>query len=270
MATLFHPLLGLQAMPNNWRKNLFIINTKHPPELVPGLKLLTDDLSFYYFVNKINKGDTFLDRFVTFIISTIFFLPAMLYRWSLKSTCWLYFPLIYIISTPKWFTTDDQFEPALLVKLLNSSREENIKRFMVVPAIIISAYSTHLINQLACIKADFLITNKFIYLWNFNWNALTPWLGCSLINALITYKIYTFSDKANKAWTLLKETNPLATPLKQHVNILLWMSQSRSLFSALGLFSALIYAILALNEIDLLFLPDWLSFLNLIYGKYLP
>ena len=83
------------ALSENWRYILWGLDLLQVPELVPDTSAHRKSLSLSYWIGEIRAGDV-LVRFISIVVISIFFLPAFLYRWSLKSTCWLYLPLIYL------------------------------------------------------------------------------------------------------------------------------------------------------------------------------
>jgi hypothetical protein len=95
IATLRYLGPGFINLADNWRHSILVIDFVHPPELIPGLDDLTEKLSFFSILKELHSSDV-LDRTIDFSVVSILFLPAILYRWSLKSTAWLYLPLLYI------------------------------------------------------------------------------------------------------------------------------------------------------------------------------
>lgn len=93
LATFSHPLAGLQAIPTNWRHLVWHSDLRDPPELVPG----HDDTSFRVLVEEFKEGGQgFNDYLLYFLIFFIFYLPVLLWRWSIKSTAWFYLPLLWV------------------------------------------------------------------------------------------------------------------------------------------------------------------------------
>ena len=102
VASLRHIHRGAAAFPKNWRHTLFQIDLRCAPELVPGIgdeiPRLKLGSAIKYFVS---GTDTNIGtKFYGAILITIFFIPSLLYRYSIKSTCWLYLPLIYLAHLP--------------------------------------------------------------------------------------------------------------------------------------------------------------------------
>ncbi|MBF0098170.1 MAG: hypothetical protein HQM04_04040 [Magnetococcales bacterium] len=98
-ATLAHPWYGLRSLPANWRRVLWVLDLRHPPELVPDLQLWTKAFSVVEIQN-ILLAPGLLKKLFGLLAFACFFLPAMLYRWSIKSTLWLYWPLLWLESGP--------------------------------------------------------------------------------------------------------------------------------------------------------------------------
>lgn len=104
-----HPLTSLQAIPKNWYRIVLAMDMRHPPELLPGMesqryqgiKDRFDGLCFHEYLRKTTNGDIF-SKIFNGIMIPILFLPAWLYRWSLKSSALFYLPFLWIIiKTPR-------------------------------------------------------------------------------------------------------------------------------------------------------------------------
>ncbi|CAD6879946.1 hypothetical protein [Methylomonas albis] len=92
-ASLRYCRSGLANLPNNWQQLLWIVDVKHEPELIPGLNQTTDDLS----LNRLLSDD---QKFATYPVAVVLFLPALLWRWSLKSTLWMWWPVALLLRRP--------------------------------------------------------------------------------------------------------------------------------------------------------------------------
>ena len=100
VATLSHPWCGLLALPDNWRRVLWVLDSRHPPELVPGLSRWTRSFSLVE-IRGILRAPGMVRKLFGLLAFGCFFLPAILYRWSLKSTVWLYWPLLFLETVPR-------------------------------------------------------------------------------------------------------------------------------------------------------------------------
>ena len=111
-ATVRHLWSGAVAMPDNWWRTLFVVDLLYPPELIPGYTR-SDFFTISYFAERIKQSENIIEQFICSGALVILYAPAYLYRLSIKSTCWFYFPLIYIMRAP-WYAT----KPALLGDIL--------------------------------------------------------------------------------------------------------------------------------------------------------
>lgn len=98
-ATMCYPLTGLVQLPQNWRETLLVIDFTHPPELLPQASTIIPALSVkkIWAARKANKG---IDHLYTSTFIAICYLPALAYRWSLKASAWLWFPLSLALTPP--------------------------------------------------------------------------------------------------------------------------------------------------------------------------
>ncbi len=99
-STLRHWKEGWRRLSVNWRSLVWAHDLRRPPELLPGIHR-HPELSDFGIGKILNlyKSDSGAKRvFWIFMAATslpIFFLPAWLYRLSLKSTCWFWWPLVF-------------------------------------------------------------------------------------------------------------------------------------------------------------------------------
>ena len=100
VATLRHLRPGLHTLPQNFRRLTLCTSPRQEPELVPGLVPGTTDFTFIDVLQRIRK-ETGLQRTAAYLsygpFLPIWFLPGWLYRVSLKSTTWLWWPLTFLI-----------------------------------------------------------------------------------------------------------------------------------------------------------------------------
>ena len=111
---LKHPIITISYIPTNWKRIALYTDFLHPPEIIPGLesKITTDtegkynidELLFSEYLKEmiwesfIKAKDIF--DYIIGLLGLLFILflyvPALIYRWSLKSTSVVYVPLIYL------------------------------------------------------------------------------------------------------------------------------------------------------------------------------
>jgi hypothetical protein len=97
-ATVANLSAGIRAFPRNWQYLAFSTDILQAPELIPNLPK-THELQFEKFWNDLDFNDL-SDILISVLYRPVLYLPSLLYRYSLKSTAWLYLPLIYIAYLP--------------------------------------------------------------------------------------------------------------------------------------------------------------------------
>ena len=120
------PLPTIKSIPKNWERAVLATDSFTPPELLPTIRKY-QDLDFFYFPNGIklvNNSIRFQDLSlpnkiaaycVTLPVFTIPLVPIMLFRWSLKSTAYFYYPFVWIANAKQI-----ESKPAWLKKLVRS------------------------------------------------------------------------------------------------------------------------------------------------------
>jgi hypothetical protein len=106
-ATVVNFPVGLSQFPKNWYQLTLRQDFRTPPDLIPGLPV---DHQFNF--AQMMKPDS-VDKFNTIFRLfgfLFFFLPAIIYRISLKSTAWLYLPVIWMAHTPVKLREGDKQE----------------------------------------------------------------------------------------------------------------------------------------------------------------
>lgn len=85
---------GLRALPANLRRVLFLVDSAQAPELVPDIREVTPEQSFEGFLTRMREeADWWFKPFLALLIAC-WALPTFFYRFSLKSTIWLYVPIL--------------------------------------------------------------------------------------------------------------------------------------------------------------------------------
>lgn len=91
-ATLSYPLAGLTQLPQNWRETLLVVDCFHPPELLPQASSIDPTFSAKGSW-EMQKNWTVANKLLGLIPLFAWYFPALIYRWSLKASAWLWFPL---------------------------------------------------------------------------------------------------------------------------------------------------------------------------------
>ena len=95
-----HLYQGITNLPKNWRETLFAIDFTHYPELIPDAKKISHELDSKYILNELFSKNGFRRKFNSTFILIFWYPPAQIWRWSLKATLWLWFPLTLLLRPP--------------------------------------------------------------------------------------------------------------------------------------------------------------------------
>lgn len=99
IATLRHPIFGLRTLPRNWSETLLIVDLFHSPELLPRAGSVNEMFSLRG-LWQLTDQNYLSNRVLTVILSIAWYLPAIAYRWSLKASAWLWWPLAIALTPP--------------------------------------------------------------------------------------------------------------------------------------------------------------------------
>jgi hypothetical protein len=96
VGVLREPAAAIQAIPTNWARVTLATDTFFAPELVPEHPVRT----FQSFMLWVRKGPSHTSTQLRWMLApltiAVVFLPALLYRWSLKVTSIIYAPLVFV------------------------------------------------------------------------------------------------------------------------------------------------------------------------------
>jgi len=121
VTTVFtNPVLSIRTIPENWQRIVLCLDSHMPPEVVPGIEShpIGQSVPLFRFSDFIRQQSSSqsnypnwsgVNRFLLLPLSSAYlysaatllvlllFLPALVYRWSIKGTFVLYAPLVYIV-----------------------------------------------------------------------------------------------------------------------------------------------------------------------------
>lgn len=188
-ATLKHFSSGCDYFSDNWRENMFFIDPFHPVYLIPG----DDKFEARNYVRDLYKKETF-DGWIALFYYFFIYVPAFIYRWSIKSTFWFYWPVLYIQSGQLKQTREkDTFN-----RTITSHPLEKLRLFLAFATLATSVYFSFS-------KPTFLdihSTNPamiFPYLLAIDITAIKPWQWLQIATAILTIVLWS------KAWTIALE-----------------------------------------------------------------
>lgn len=98
LASLRHLRSGLAAFSGNWANTVLILDPAHLPELLPRAGEIAVDFSLPHLLRVRAKSEWPLKVLLIFII----YLPALLYRWNIKASWWLWGPVALMLRPAAW------------------------------------------------------------------------------------------------------------------------------------------------------------------------
>jgi len=197
---VMHPLDALIAIPSNWVRNCLCVDLTHPPEIIPGTETSSEEISMFQFTRhligikmapRIFKNWTVFVGLISIILPIFFFLfiPAIIMRFSMKSTAIVWMPLLWIIpkATPK-----TQLETRL--NLVNKSSWGRFVVFLSAGTVLLFTAKLLLyigIAELASLWNNLSFAPSLTEL--IEPNAVPPWQIASLSNSLIAIGLFWFA-----------------------------------------------------------------------------
>ncbi len=180
--------LGLRMLPGNFRRLALCTSPLQVPELVPGLPAgetkftLPDAIAdLKRQARSVDWGDKVLGAVLQIAIIAFCFLPAWLYRFTLKSTAWFWWPLAFLGSDLQQAREPRLFHRRLLHSLWGWTNI--VLSFGTVAAFV----CFHLFPQFLAAPDNPLLTNLG-YLVVVDW-AVPPWQLLALVSALLSLAI---------------------------------------------------------------------------------
>jgi hypothetical protein len=274
-ATIRFLHLGVQALPRNFWRLALCTSPKQVPELVPGLPSgetrfsLTSMLSEY---RRNYESPRQLDRFAVTVVyapvMALWFIPAWLYRFSLKGTAWLWWPLANLMSPPKIAKNPDWFH-AQVMETRWSRNMRIFSYFSIITFVTVSLWRT--LNEGALPNNPFL--NAVGYALSIDWVS-TPWQLLGVAGALLSLATVYLVDWDFRKYRVAVETRDtvLAAEAIRHFGRIERLARVRTmLFIAYCVIVAL-HAVLVFNHQACVFTPsrNLQSWSKAIYGDRTP
>jgi hypothetical protein len=228
-------------LPDNWWRTLFVTDIWCAPELVPGYTR-NDFFNLSYMYERMRKSNTLAERQFSLIGLIVLYVPAYLYRLTIKSTCWLYLPLVYIVSRPSTERT-----PEILSSFLWRDPREWWRRFLMFVTFacyFIFNYS----DPSSLLNPSWLESLRRIFA--FNIFSIHSWQFFNLTSASITLGLLLYSGQF-RALVEESATDPTQRESARNSAVFIeWAMRLRNYSTALLLVIAVVYAALLLTPIS--------------------
>jgi hypothetical protein len=267
-ATAYFPWSGFWNIPANFKRTLFVIDLRHPAELIP------DFLG--NFINTsgemlllLSKREGIWDTVMGVAGYLVFFIPAYLYRLSIKSTCWLYLPLVYIASERDFAWTSEH-----LIDRLMRGGWEWWRRILAVSTLIafavttLASISAHELGDLTHGIVPPKIISPLEFMFQFDFSGRW-WQYCSLAGALITGWLFLEAKEIRVDMRHANEPQRQAAVTRQ-VDRVKFAMRVRNVLSIALILMIGVHALLAYSPVAP-YLPAYvLRGLGWFYGSYMP
>lgn len=264
LATVRHPLLGLKALPENWKRTLFVQDIKMLPEVVPGYNR-EDVLNPEYIWR--NRRAT-LDSTHRLIFFAAIIAAPYFYRLSIKSTIWASWSLAYINSDP-YLSKYPQF----LSETLRRSPLERFRRKVALASVVIFLVpiAASILSNSAADILNSVAVSPLGLLFIADLSDITPVQVVNLVSAGITLLIWAwlkdFEIKIDHA-TMYDEVD---RGMRTHARLIEIGLRTRNVTSILFYSLFLIYSVLWLHPSWLRHFPNLIIWImQIIYGQKMP
>ncbi|MBF0628238.1 MAG: hypothetical protein HQL91_08445 [Magnetococcales bacterium] len=267
-ATWRHPIKGVVNLSTNWNRTVWCTDLFQIPDFIPGISR-SHALHFSNFT-KFSYNDGIFEVPFILLTSIIFYAPAMIYRWSLKSTFWFYWPLVFLYKKPNTALTSGLQSPQQIVNDLAVGIKEKFRRFLGLCILISFFIGSFNFFELHALHSQHAIVTLLKLYIVFDWHSLASWHWLNLFNIIITIKIWFMADQMNR----FMDRNPilpLDMLLEKKFNTLFMFALIRNLYTILGLIFGFGFVLLYWNNITPNQIASWpgLSFLNVFYPSHL-
>jgi len=272
-ATMVYLPKGLESLPRNFRRLVICTSPAQVPELIPGLNAAETKLHWFTFAGSLSVIET-LRRHVgivwimqTSIQTALIFLPAWLYRISLKSTFWFWWPLTLLGGEVKYIKDPGLYHEQVVKSLWGRT---GIAFSLLT---IISFLFTNLIATGGILHPNPLL-NTLGYVFLIDWSA-PPWQLLSLASAVLSLFIILRLDYVFREYTYAVDHGQEETRSRTDRKFLVVEFAARVRFILFCAFWAIVggHTFLYLNSLDC-----WVSEIpnaieeaaRKVYGKRMP
>jgi hypothetical protein len=175
---------GIAALPRNFRRLVFCTSPAQIPELVPGLNATESRFTF----------KEWLDPMV-FPLLIFFFLPPWLYRLTIKSTAWFWWPLAFLGGDLKRVQDPDLFKWEVMGSLW-------AKTSITLAILSLVTFAVAHLGPLVFAQNELLVPMARLLL--IDWSSLWSWQVCALLASVLSIAIVYLVDDVSWRYQLAK------------------------------------------------------------------
>jgi hypothetical protein len=204
-ATLRHIGSGIRNLPGNFRRLILCTSPRQQPELVPGLKPTETQFSLAALSRAFNRDRRSRDFFrIVFAFSfwpmamLLWLLPGWLYRITLKSTAWFWWPLAYLGGDLRRAK-----HPELLRQRIMETLWAKVSIALAAMTILGFLVSNILLSGAAAQDNPFLSVLGFVFL--IDWRSIGLWQVLAVAAALLSVAILLWIDTVEREYRYAKE-----------------------------------------------------------------
>jgi hypothetical protein len=252
-ATALHLSDGFRQLPQNFFQTLFVIDLLHGVELVPGYaeaRFTSEGL-----LARARKSPDLSEALFFYTNFLVFVVPGYLYRIGIKSTFWVFLPLVYVA---RQNNSLDNIE----------SRKEWARRFLAVITLAGFTLTTLVLHprkgSIDVLGTQIISPLEFLFLIDFN--NIRPWHMLQVVSAVITIYLYFESDSVSRGDRQLARAD---TQRQAKQSWLLFLMKLRNLSAILLVSLLLTHGLLAFSPLKNYLPEQLLTVFRSIYGPYL-
>jgi len=178
----------------------------HLPEMIPGIETASIDKRYRFSdllyraltaarTEYSHRSSLFKVVYTSayFLRLGLLFVPALFYRWSLKSTTWVWAPLVWVVSTSR----KGDYTLAERLDMINTAQTERFRRwysgFVLIRTILPFVFAAPFQPMIVALQNTWGV--KVVDFWLFT-GEIKLWHVMRVFNAGITFALFFFVDKA--------------------------------------------------------------------------
>jgi hypothetical protein len=269
VATLRYISQGYKQIPNNLFSVCLVYDFKKIPEILPELEKTNSSTILLKVSIKKDlvkyKSESLLQAIYGWMEFLLFYVVAIFYRISLKSTFWFYIPLIFIVKSPT--SLNNSQEIGEFLSKLHKTYWAKWRFFLgciTLIAFVISHFN--LLGFLAMNKEPF---NSFFIVKYFDFSSLELWRLFILFGAGLTIALFFYSNHIQ----IPKNDNGIKLSENIHIRIIYFINILRNFFTISYLILGALYLMFFYKIWESEYIPSFMQiFLSIIneFVRYKP